>query len=218
MFWWRLSQSSTGSWKFRCAFLLLRAPPAGKLSLKSWRHSVARVNVSVTRVLHLGCCERRHCQTTLAIDGSGWTREAGESSGEDETAVTGTKTKMGTKCCSWMMQEKKKKEGGTSWKFQHGTVWDQIWFGAQNSCGFIAEFIWVQISATVLGASKGPVQFEWNSVECLELSHQVQWLRGSAAASSVASCVVGRVMVYSSVCASVLQLAVVSLNGVGDQR
>lgn len=172
MFWWRLSQSSTGSWKFRCAFLLLRAPLAGKLSLKSRRHSVARVNVSVTRVLHLGCCECRHCQTTLAIDGSGWTREAGESSGEDETAVAGTKTKMGTKCCSWMMQEKK--EGGTSWKFQHGTVWDQIWFGAQNSSGFIAEFIWVQISATVLGASKGPVQFEWNSPGAV-----APWLRSS---------------------------------------
>lgn len=128
VFWWRLSQSSTGSWKFRCAFLLLRAPPAGKLSLKSRRHSVARVNVSVTRVLHLGCCECRHCRPTLAIDGSGWTREAGESSGEDETAVAGTKTKMGTKCCSWMMQEKKRKgeQVGNSNMELFGTKYDLV--------------------------------------------------------------------------------------------
>lgn len=68
-------------------------------------------------------------------------------------------------------------EGEQVRKFQNGTVWDQIWFGARNSCGFIAtEFIWGKISATVLGASKSPVQFEWNSVECLEVSHEARWL------------------------------------------
>lgn len=89
---------------------------------------MAHVNVSVTGVLHLGCCECRHCQTTLAIAGAmdPYGRGKRERAAERMKWQSGRdKNKNGHKVLL-MNDAGEKKEGGTSWKFQNGTVWDQI--------------------------------------------------------------------------------------------